>query len=156
MLDTPSTTLLTRMGIRRDTFDRLFPYLLLAITLAALVPVLVSGISQPINADGYEHMGLSIMDWGSLLARWRGFAHPILYLFVLRVPALFGHSNLAWRSTSIIPGMAGVYLLGLIAARLCKSKAIALLAAAAYGFSATMRGIVIDVREVVPLVVESP
>ena len=146
MLELPPTTLLARMGIRRDTFDRLFPYLLLAITLAALVPVLELGIFRPIDPDGYEHVGVSLMDWGALLGRWRGFAHPILYLLVLRVPALLGHSNLAWRSASIIPGMAGVYLLGLIAARLCKNKAVALLAAAAYGFSATMREIVIDVR----------
>jgi len=146
MRERPPTTLLARIGIRRDSVDRLFPYLLLAITLAALVPMLGLGISQHINSDGYEHMRISMCDWGSLLGRWRGFAHPILYLLVLRVPALFGHSKLAWRSASIIPGMAGVYLLGLIAARLCKSRAVALLAAAAYGFSTTMREIVIDIR----------
>ena len=145
MSDTPSTTPLARMGVRKDSLDRLFPYLLLAITMAALVPVLEMGFFQPIEV-GYESMSISIRDWGSFLDNWRGDPHGLLYYFVLRVPALFGHSKLAWRSTSIIPGMMGVYLLGLIAAKVCKSKAVALLAAAAYGFSATMRGIFIAVR----------
>ena len=132
--------------LRRISFDRLFPFLLLAITVATLIPLVEWGVFEPITDDGYQHLHLSTCDLGSFLGRWRAFAHPILYLLVFRVPALFGHSKLAWRSVSIIPGMAGVYLLGLIAARLCKSRAVALLAAAAYGFSATMRDIVIDVR----------
>jgi len=143
----PSAGLFANMGIRRDSVDRLFPYLLLAITLVALVPVLESGFSESINGNGYDHLNLSIQNnWASFLGRWRGCAHPILYLLMLRVPALFGHSRMAFRLASIIPGMASVYLLGLIAARLCQNKVTALLAAAAYGFSATMREIIIDVR----------
>jgi len=136
-----------RMGIRRDPFSRLFPFFLLAITIAALIPVLEAGISEPIPSASYMHMSLSIQDrWASFLRLWIGWAHPVLYFIVLRIPALFGHSKLAWRSASIIPGMAGVYLLGLIAARLCKSKTVALLAAAAYGFSVTMKAIFIIIQ----------
>ena len=142
-----STVLVEKMGIRRDSLDRGFPFLLLAITLAALVPVLELGCSEPISDDGYYHLFLSIQNhWETFLGHWRVCAHPFLHFLVLRVPALFSHSPMVYRLTSIIPGMASVYLLGLIAARLCQSKAVALLAAAAYGFSATMREIVIDIR----------
>ena len=136
--------LLGDAGNRGDRFDRLFPYLLLAVTMAALIPVLESGISESIGSDGYLHLRLSIGNWASLTTSDP--THPFLYYLVLRVPALFGHSKIVWRSASIIPGMASVYLLGLIAAKLCKNKAAALLAAAAYGFSETMREIFIDVR----------
>jgi formylglycine-generating enzyme required for sulfatase activity len=147
MSDSHSTMLLARLGIRGHDFDRLFPYLLLAITIAALVPVLALGISEPIGFDGYEHLTLSMQKtWESFLPRWRGEPHPILYYLVLRPFALLGHSKLSYRWASIIPGVASVYWLGLIAARLCKGKAVALLAAAAYGFSGTMRGIIIDIR----------
>ena len=132
---------------RKESLGRLFPYLLLAIIVGALIPVLALGIFEPINDDGYFHLFLSIQgSWEAFRGHWRGCAHPILYFLVLRVPALFGHSNMVYRLASIVPGMASVYLLGLIAARLCQSKAVALLAAAAYGFSATMREIVIDIR----------
>ena len=131
----------------KDRLDRLYPYLLFAVTLAAFVPVLESGISAPISADGYEHLNLSIQnDCASFLVYWRGDAHPILYPLVLRILSWFGYSKMAYLSVSIIPGMASIFLLGLIAARLCKSRAIGLLAAAAYASSAVMREIIIDIR----------
>jgi formylglycine-generating enzyme required for sulfatase activity len=139
--------LVERLGIRRHDFDRLFPHLLFAITIAALVPVLELGVSEPISIDGYEHLSISVQKTReSFLLRWRGEAHPVLHFLLLRAVALFGHSKLALRSASIIPGVASVYLLGLIAARLCKNKTVALLTATAYGFSGTMRKIFIDVR----------
>jgi len=139
--------LFAEMGTRRVSLDRLFPYLLLAITAAALIPVFQMGFFEPIGGDGYENMSISTQaSWDAFLCCVRGRQHPILSYIVLRVFALFGHSRLAWRTAPIIPGMAGVYLLGMIAARLCRNKAAALLAAAAYGFSATMREIIVDIR----------
>jgi len=132
---------------KRYDYGRLFPYFLLAITIAALVPVLSLGISGTISDNGYEHLSLSVQKTSELfLARWRGFAHPVLYLLVLRAVVLFGYSKMLCRSASIVPGVAGVYLIGLIAARLYQSRAVALLVAGAYGFSRTMEEIFIDVR----------
>ena len=143
----PSVGLFAKTGPRGNPIDRLFPYLLLAITMAALVPVLQLGISEPLGGDGYEHLGISLQaNWEMFLTRWRGCGHPILFFLVLRVTALLGHSKMVYRLASIIPGMAGVYLLGMVAAKLCRNKAVALLAAAAYGFSETMREIIVDLR----------
>ncbi|MFI5363571.1 MAG: SUMF1/EgtB/PvdO family nonheme iron enzyme [Elusimicrobiota bacterium] len=130
-----------------DDCGRLFPYLLLAVVMIALLPMAASGLYEPLGFDGYWHLSIGMQDrWESFLSRWRQDAHPILYYLVLRAVSSLGHSKLLYRSASIIPGAASVYLLGLAAARLCRNKAVALLAAAAYGFSATMRSIFIDVR----------
>jgi dolichyl-phosphate-mannose-protein mannosyltransferase len=127
--------------------DRLFKYALLAITLAALIPALVLGRSEFISYDGYWHLFIDTQNrWSLFLSEYKGDAHPILYHLVLRIVAVFGHSRLLYRSASIIPGAICVYLLGLVLARLCKSKIAALLAAAAYGFSMVMIEINIDVR----------
>lgn len=127
--------------------DLLFPYLLLAITMAALVPALWLGAREAISYDGGLHLRISRLDhWESFLSAYREEAHPILYYLVLRAAAVLGNSPLACRMASIVPGMASVYLIGLIAARLFRNKAVALLAAAAYGFSRTVLGIILDLR----------
>ncbi len=142
-----STTPLGRGAVATSDLERLFPFLLVGITLAALVPALVLGASEFISYDGYWHLFIAKQDrWKQFLSEYRGDAHPILYDLALRVIALFGHSRLAYRSASIIPGVASIYLLGRIAGRLCISKVVALLTAAAYGLSMTMIGITIDVR----------
>ena len=137
-------------GIGRDDFDRFFPYLLLAVTISALVPTLGLAIREPIGYDGYGYLLIcGSSSWDLFLSRWRDAgqeAHPILHFLALRAIVSFGHSKLLYASASIIPGAVSVYLLGLVAAKLCKNKAAALLAAAAYGFSGTMREIIIDVR----------
>jgi hypothetical protein len=148
MPNNPSTVLLEKPEVVTRDLDRLFPFLLLGITLAALVPVLVLGASEFISYDGYWHLFIAKQDrWKLFFSEYRKDAHPILYHLALRVISpLFGCSRLAYRSASIIPGVASVYLLGRIAGRLCISKVVALLTAAAYGFSMTMIGITIDVR----------
>jgi hypothetical protein len=143
-----SDTLFVRREVAISDPARLFPFLLIAITLAALVPALVLGTSEFISYDGYWHLFIAKQDqWKLFLSEYRKDAHPILYHVVLRVTStLFGDSRLECRLASIIPGVASVYLLGRIARRLCISKVVALLTMAAYGFSITMIGINIDVR----------
>jgi uncharacterized membrane protein len=147
MPNNPSTALIEKPEVVTSGLDRLFPFLLLAITFAALIPALVLGASEFISYDGYWHVFMDMQNrWKLFLFEYRRDAHPLLYHLVLRVITLFGHSRLAYRSASIIPGVVSVYLLGRIAGRLCSNKVVALLAAAAYGFSMVMIGITIDVR----------
>ncbi len=138
--------------------DRLFPYLLLGITLAALVRVLMLGSIAPININGYLSLyrafkiSFDPRTWEGFyhfqgsLSPWRHQTHPILFFLALRAALLLGHSQLLCRSVSFIPGLAGVYLFGLTMARICRNKPAALLAAAAYGLSETMQRIFIDLR----------
>ena len=124
-----------------------FSYCLLIIALAALVPMLVLGASRSISYDGYWHLFIaSQYRWKQFLFEYKANAHPLVYFLALRVIQFLGHSRLVLRSGAIVPGAAAVYLIGLIAARLCRSRIVALLAAATYGFATVMIEIEIDVR----------
>jgi hypothetical protein len=111
-----------------DTYARTFPYLLLTITVASLVPRLVLGSSQFIHYDGYWHVFTATQDrWALFLSEWQIDAHPPLYYLLLRIVGKMGHSHLVYRSLSIIPGVGSVYVIGLIAGKLCRSTTVALL-----------------------------
>lgn len=132
---------------RPDLCARAFPFVLVAITVAALVPRLILGSSQFIHYDGYWHVFTATQDkWEVFISEWRKDAHPPLYYLLLRVVASLGHSHLIYRSLSIVPGVASVYVIGLIARKLYRSATVALLTAAAYGSSITIIDITCDVR----------
>ncbi|HEY4388796.1 MAG TPA: phospholipid carrier-dependent glycosyltransferase, partial [Ktedonobacteraceae bacterium] len=103
--------------------------------------------SQFIHYDGYWHVFIATQDrWALFLSEWQIAAHPPLYYVLLRIVGKMGHAHLVYRSLSIIPGVGSVYVIGLIARKLCRSTTIALLTAAAYGFSITIIDITCDVR----------
>jgi hypothetical protein len=132
---------------RPDICARAFPFVLFAITVAALVPRLILGSYQFIHYDGYWHVFTATQDkWEVFISEWRKDAHPPLYYLLLRVLASLGHSHLIYRSLSIVPGVASVYVIGLIARKLYRSTTVALLTAAAYGSSITIIDITCDVR----------
>src|SRR3954464_13312281 len=124
-----------------------FDWLLLLVTLLALVPMVKLGASQFISYDGYWHLFTATQNkWRLFLSEWRADAHPPLYYVVLRFWAKLGHSHLVYRSVSIVPGAAGTYMIGKVGKRLFESAAPAILAAFAYGFSVTLIEIFCDVR----------
>lgn len=126
---------------------RAFTWALLAICLLALIPRLILGMTDVIQYDGYWHIFLATQDsWRMFVAEWKRVAHPPLYYLLLRGLAKAGQDPLLYRSLSILPGIASIYVLGRIAARLSKSSGMALLAAAAYGFSLTIIELDCDVR----------
>jgi hypothetical protein len=91
---------------------RWFLLALLAVTIASLVPMVILGRSEFISYDGYWHLFIDSQDrWRLFLSTYRGDAHPLLYHLVLRVLSRFGHSHLWYRSASILPGAACVYLM---------------------------------------------
>lgn len=120
---------------------------LLAITLAALVPRLLLGLTQFVHYDGYWHVFIATQDrWSLFISEWKGDAHPPLHYLLLRALSAFGHSHLVYRLPSIVPGVASIYIFGRIAQKLCRGQLLALIAAAAYGFSITMIDLTCDVR----------
>lgn len=126
---------------------RAFTWALLAICLLALIPRLILGTTDVIQYDGYWHIFLAIQDrWSMFVAEWKRVTHPPLYYLLLRGLTKAGHDPLLYRSLSILPGIASIYVLGRIAARLCRSSGMAVLAAAAYGFSLTVVQLDCDVR----------
>jgi transmembrane protein TMEM260 (protein O-mannosyltransferase) len=124
---------------RDDAFECYFPYFLCAIVIAAAVPRLRLGVAQPINVDGFWNIFTDTQDrWALLLSENQRDEHPMLYRLVLRTVAHFGNSRLVYRSASIIPGLATVYMIGLIGWKIRLRKSVALLAAVSYGFSTTI------------------
>jgi len=129
------------------TVARYFPYLLCGVVLSALVPMLVVAVKRPISLDGFWNVFMDTQDrWSLFVSEYHRDQHPILYRLVLRAVASLGSSRLVYRAASVIPGIATIYLLGLVASRLCLSKTVALLTSAAYGFSATIVDLTCDVR----------
>ena len=132
---------------REDAFERYFPYFLCAVTIAALVPSLVVGVTKSMTIDGYWNVFIATQDrWSMFLSENQHDEHPMLYRLLLRMVAHLGSSRLTYRSLSIIPGLATIYAIGLVASRVCLRKSVALLAAIAYGFSATIIDIMCEVR----------
>ena len=127
--------------------DRLWPYLLVAIACGALIPMLIRGAGEFIGYDGFWHVFIATQNrWKLFVFEWKNDAHPPLYVLLLRIVALFGHSRLILRSISIAPAFGSICLVGLIAKKLCRDPLVALLAAGAYAFSTTMLEINLEVR----------
>ena len=127
---------------------RSFPYLLLAITIAALLPRLLLGVGEAISYDGYWNIFMDTQNrWSLFFAEYQADQHPILFRFLLRAVAHLGSTRLIYRIATILPGVATVFVLGKIAEKLCSSQIVALLAAAAYGFSLTVIDLDTDIRD---------
>jgi len=131
----------------RPVSEKLFSLLLPIIAAASLIPRLILGASQFIHYDGYMHIFIATQDrWKFFWVENRGDAHPPLFYALLHFVSLLGHSHLVYRSIGILAGCASTYVIGLVAAKVCRNAAIALLAAAAYGFAITNIDLTIDVR----------
>ena len=129
-----------------DRLKSVSPWLI-AISLAGLIPCLVFGKRQFIEFDGWWHLFTATQDrWTVLLAEWRWEAHPPLHYLLLRFLAWFGHYHLLLRLPSILSGCAASYVIGIVAAKIYRYQATALLAAAAYTFAWCMIEINCSVR----------
>jgi hypothetical protein len=132
--------------VNTDSLKTISPWLI-AISLAGLIPCLVLGQRQFIEFDGWWHLFTATQDrWLVLLAEWRWEAHPPLHYLILRFLALFGHYHLLLRLPSILSGCAASYVIGIVAAKIYRHNATALLAAAAYTFAWCMIEINCSVR----------
>jgi Dolichyl-phosphate-mannose-protein mannosyltransferase len=127
--------------------DRMWPYLLVAIACGALIPMVIRGAGEFIGYDGFWHVFIATQNrWKLFLFEYKNNAHPPLFMLLLRVMALFGHSRLILRFISMSAGLGSICLIGLIAKRFCRDGLVALLAVAAYAFSITMLEINLEVR----------
>lgn len=113
-----------------------FQLLLLGIALAAAVPRLYLGTTQFVEYDGYWSVFIAQQDHlRNFVYDYRSNAHPPLYYVLLRMMLWFGRSPLVYRAVSLLTGVAAIYILGLIASKLMRSRLVAALAALAYGLA---------------------
>lgn len=125
------------------------PFLVLLLGIVALcaIPLYLLGRSEFISYDGWWHIFIArIGNWRATFEDIRDNAHPPLFYVVLHYVAKLGHGRLVYRSAVIIPGLAAVFYIGRIGSQLFTSRALALLAAAAYGFSMAFIDLSLDVR----------
>jgi hypothetical protein len=114
----------------------LFSLVLLATAVIAAIPRLSLGSSQFVEYDGYWHVWIAQHDrWANFIWDYRANAHPPLYFLLLRMSFWLGRNQLAYRSVSLIAGLAAVYVLGRTAQKATRSLVWAALAALAYGLA---------------------
>ncbi|MEE4273960.1 MAG: glycosyltransferase family 39 protein [Thermoanaerobaculales bacterium] len=109
----------------------------LAVTVIAGAVMVRYGSLARIEYDGWWHVFVA-RAWG-WSAFWRevyAVAHPPLYFLILKAAsAVFGTSQLAYRTVSIASGMVSVALVGLIAVRVFSHRVLAVVTALAFGVS---------------------
>jgi hypothetical protein len=146
-LDLASGTEPVSSDMRGEALSRTFLLLLLVITLASAVPRLILGAVQFISYDGYWHLFIARHNnWSMWWAEVKADGHPPLYYLIQYFISLLGRSHLISRSASILPGVGATFVIGLIAAKLFRHRAVALLTALSYGFAMTIIDLTIDVR----------
>jgi hypothetical protein len=146
-LDLASGTQPVSSDVRGEFSNRTFLLLLLLITLASAVPRLFLGAKQFISYDGYWHLFIARHnDWSMWWAEVKADGHPPLYYLIQYFVFQLGRSHLLYRAASILPGVGATFVIGLIAAKLFRHRAVALLTALSYGFAMTIIDLTIDVR----------
>ncbi|HEX4232516.1 MAG TPA: hypothetical protein VHZ07_27895 [Bryobacteraceae bacterium] len=124
-----------------------FIFLLLGIVALCLVPRLILTFKQFISYDGWWHIMVARTgNWRATFEDIRDNAHPPLFYILLHYLVNLGHSRFIYRLGVVVPGLAAIFYVGLIASKLYASRTLAILAAAAFGFSMTMIEISVDVR----------
>ena len=123
---------------------------LAVLTLIAATSLLIRwyvSANGMMDFDEWQHVFMaSGARWADLRYELDTNAHPPLFFVLLRSLLHIGHSKVLYRSISILSGTASVFLIGLIARKVCRNVAIALLCAGAFGLSGTAITISGEVR----------
>jgi len=95
------------------------------------------GAIARIEYDGWWHVFISrVSDWPMFWREVYSNAHPPLFFLLLKFASTcLGYSRLAYRAVSIVSGVFSVFLVGLIAARVCRSRITVVLATLTFATS---------------------
>src|SRR5262249_35580487 len=121
---------------------------LTSIAAAALVIRAYVGSLEFMDFDEWQQVFMaSAPRWKDLAYELHAEAHPPAFYLLLKALTLFGHSKLLYRCIALVPGIGSVALIGIIARRLLRSSAMALLCAGALALSTAAITISIEVRQ---------
>jgi uncharacterized membrane protein len=122
-------------------------WILLLVALLCLIPRIYLGRTQFLQYDGYWHVFIANQDrWQNLVREYKENAHPLLYYVVLRWVSHLGHEPIIYRSINIVFGSAAAFVVGKIMQRICTSRIVPIVAAAAYGLAITSIELSLEVR----------
>ena len=110
---------------------------LAAVLVATAVVLIVLGRREAIGYDSFWHVFIARQDrWPNFWREVRDNAHPPLFYLLLRATSgLFGPGLLSYRMVSIASTVAATAFVGAIVRRTTANRALAVLAAAAFGVS---------------------
>jgi hypothetical protein len=122
-------------------------WILLLVALLCLIPRIYLGRTQFVQYDGYWHVFIANQDrWPNFIHEYKENAHPLLYYLILRWVSHLGHEPIIYRSINILFGSAAAFVVGKIMQRICTSRIVPILAAAAYGLAITSIELSLEVR----------
>lgn len=135
-------------GTHRAPYGRWFAWTLAALAVVALAIRVHIGSLEYMDFDEWQQVFMaSAPRWKDLAYELNAEAHPPAFYLLLKALLWFGHGKLLYRCIGILPGTASVVLIGIIARRLLRSPAAALLCAAALALSTAAITISIEVRQ---------
>jgi hypothetical protein len=111
-------------------------WLLLSVSLLAVVPRLYLGVTRYIEYDGYWHVFVAMQeDWHQFYQEYQANFHPPLFYLLLKLAMWFGRTPLVYRAISLLTGVAAVFVTGKIAERLSFGRYTPVVAALAFGLA---------------------
>lgn len=132
----------------RGVSDRWFISLLAVVAAVSLAIRVHIGSLEFMDFDEWQQVFMaSSPRWKDLAYELNAEAHPPAFYLLLKTILLFGHSKLLYRTIAVVPGVASVVLIGVIARKLLRSPAAALLCASALALSTAAITISIEVRQ---------
>ncbi len=110
---------------------------LAVVSMGAGVLMVYFGIVSRIEYDGWWHVFIArVSDWPAFWGEVNSNAHPPLFFLLLKLASYcLGCSRLAYRAVSILSGVFSVYLVGMIAARVFRSRTTVVLATLTFATS---------------------
>jgi hypothetical protein len=135
--------------ITRTPIDhRWFMWSLTAIAAVALVIRAYIGSIEFMEFDEWQQVFMaSVPRWNDLAYELNAEWHPPAFFLMLKALLMLGHSKLLYRCIALVPGTGAVVLVGIIARKLLRSPALALLCAGALALSTAAITISIEVRQ---------
>lgn len=128
--------------------ERRFVFLLVAIAALGLLLRMYVAARSFINFDEWQQVFMaSAPRWKDLAYELRAEAHPPLFYLLLKGLYLLGHGKLVYRSIAYLPGAGSIVVMGLIARKVLRSAAAALLCAAALALSAAAVTTSMEIRQ---------
>ena len=128
--------------------DRSFLWWLTAIAVVGLAIRAYIGSIEFMEFDEWQQVFMAgVPRWKDLAYELNAEAHPPAFYVFLKALMMLGHSKLLYRCIALVPGTGSIVLVGIIARKLLRSSAMALLCAGALALSTAAITISIEVRQ---------
>lgn len=121
--------------------------ILVAIAIAAMLPMIHYAWTARIEYDGWMHLLIARDDdWRAMARQIAINAHPPLYYLLLKLVSVFGSHPLVYRSLSILSAGVGVVAIGAALRQVSRTRSAPILCALAFGLATSTAVIASEIR----------